>query len=143
MKDINKKLAQELRLTLDGDTWYSSNFMTVINEIDPDTAVKKLRGFPNSIVEIVCHMTQWKRFGIEKLRGNAAFDITLHSEEDWKRFTSLGEEEWEDIKSAFEKTTVELSDAIAAAAVEKNEETVPGRKYSFFHLIIGIIEHEV
>lgn len=143
MKDINKKLATELRNTLDGDTWYSSNFMTVVNEIDADTAVKKLRGFPNSIVEIVLHMTQWKIFCTKKIQGDAAFDITLHSEEDWKRFNSLGEDEWEDIKSAFEKATIDLANAMAAAAVEKNDEKVPGRKYSFFHLFIGIIEHEV
>ncbi len=142
MKDINKKLAQELRNTLDGDTWYSSNFMSVVNEIDPDTAVKKLRGFPNSIVEIVLHMTQWKKFCIEKIQGDKAFDIALHSKDDWKRFNSLGEEEWEDIKSAFEKATIDLSNAIAAAGVEKDNELVPGRKYSFFHLFIGIIEHE-
>jgi len=143
MKDINKKLAKELRNTLDGDTWYSTNFTTVINEIDADTAVKKLRGFPNSIVEIVFHMTQWKKFCIEKIQGDAAFDIVLHSDEDWKRFNSLGEEEWEDIKSAFEKNTIDLSNAMAAASDEKDVETVPGRKYSFFHLFIGIIEHEV
>jgi uncharacterized damage-inducible protein DinB len=143
MNDINKQFAQELRKTVDGDTWYSSNFMTVINEIDADTAVKKLRGFPNSIVEIVCHMTQWKTFCIKKIEGNADFDIALHSEEDWKRFNSLGEEEWENIKSDFEKTTNELSDAMAATANEKNNEIVPGRNYPFFHLFIGIIEHEV
>src|SRR5207237_10260288 len=113
MNDINKQFAQELRKTLDGDTWYSSNFMTVINEIDADTAVKKLRGFPNSIVEIVCHMTQWKKFCIEKNQGDVAFDITLHSEEDWKRFNSLGEEEWEEIKSAFDKNTIDLSNPMA------------------------------
>src|SRR5215475_15426381 len=142
MKDINSKLAQELRNTLDGDTWYSSNFISVINEIDADTAVKKLKGFPNSIVEIVVHMTQWKKFCLEKLAGDTAFDITLHSEQDWKRFNSLGDEEWDGIKSAFGKMTNDLSDAMAAAAIEKDDQPVPGRKYSFFHLFIGIIEHE-
>ncbi|MCW3117649.1 MAG: DinB family protein [Chitinophagaceae bacterium] len=143
IKEINKKLAQEFRNTLDGDTWYSSNFTTIINEIDADTAVKKLKGFPNSIVEIVCHMTQWKIFCIKKLEGDAAFDIDMNSEVDWKRFNSLGEDEWEDIKSAFEKATIDLANAIAAAADEKLDAIVPGRKYSFLHLVIGITEHEV
>ena len=140
--EINKKLAEEFRNTLDGDTWYSSNFITIINEVSADTAVKKLRGFPNSIAEIVFHMTQWKKFCIKKMEGDKDFDITLHSEEDWKRFNSLGEDEWEDIKSEFEEMTINLSKAISAAADEKLNTTVPGRKYSFFHLVIGIIEHE-
>jgi len=142
IRDINKKLAQEFRNTLDGDTWYSSNFATIIDGIDADLAVKKLRGFPNSIVEIVCHMTQWKIFSIKKLEGDGGFDIALNSEDDWKRFNSLGDEEWEDIKSAFEKASLDLANAISAAADEKLDATVPGRKYSFFHLIIGITEHE-
>ena len=36
IRDLNKKLAQEFRNTLDGDTWYSSNFETIIAEIDAD-----------------------------------------------------------------------------------------------------------
>ncbi|MEJ0104157.1 MAG: DinB family protein [Bacteroidota bacterium] len=143
INDINKKLAQEFRNTLDGDTWYSSNFETIIANIDADTAVKKLRGFPNSIVEIVCHMTQWKIFCIKKLEGDGVFDIAMNSEDDWKRFNSLGDEEWEEIKSVFEKTSLDLANAISTAADEKSDATVPGRKYSFFHLIIGITEHEV
>ena len=142
VNEINKKLAQEFRSTLDGNTWYSSNFMTVIEGIDADTAVKKLKGFPNSIVEIVCHMTQWKRFCVKKLEGDGVFDIPMNSEDDWKRFNSLADEEWDDIKAAFEKTTNELADAIAATADEKLDTIVPGRKYSFFHLVIGIMEHE-
>ena len=143
INDINKKLAQEFRNTLDGDTWYSSNFTTIIDGTDADLAVKKLRGFPNSIVEIVCHMTQWKKFCIKKLEGDGDFDIALNSEDDWKRFNSLGEEEWEQIKAAFEKASLDLANTISGAADEKLDAPVPGRKYSFFHLIIGITEHEV
>jgi uncharacterized damage-inducible protein DinB len=140
---INKKLVQEFRNTLDGDTWYSSNFTTTINDVNADMAVKKLRGFPNSIVEIVCHMTQWKKFCIKKIEGNKEFDIPLNSEEDWKRFNSLGDDEWEEIKSEFEEATIGLAKTISSAADEKLETTVPGRQYSVFHLIIGITEHEV
>jgi uncharacterized damage-inducible protein DinB len=143
INEINKKLAQEFRNTLDGKTWYSSNFTTIINNINADKAVKKLIGFPNSIVEIVCHMTQWKKFCIKKLEGDGAFDILLNSEDDWKRFNSLAEDEWEVIKSAFEKATIDLTNTISAAADEKLDAIVPGRNYSFLHLFIGIIEHEV
>ncbi|MES1220884.1 MAG: DinB family protein [Bacteroidota bacterium] len=139
----SKKLAQELRNTFDGDTWYSSNFQNIIDDISEDTAVKKLKGFPNSIVEIVCHMTQWKKFCVKKLEGDSVFDIALNSEDDWKRFNSLSQEEWEEIKSEFEKATMELTEAISSAADEKLDGIVPGRKYSFFHLVIGIIEHEL
>jgi hypothetical protein len=140
--EINKKLAQEFRNTLDGETWYSSNFTTIIDGINADTAVKKLKGFPNSIVEIVCHMGQWKRFCIKKLENDAEFDIGMNSEEDWHRYNSLAVEEWENIKSAFEKASIDLANAISSAADEILDATVPGRKYSFFHLIIGVTEHE-
>jgi uncharacterized damage-inducible protein DinB len=143
VNDINKKLATEFRNTLDGDTWYSSNFTIIIKEVTADIAVKKLRGFPNSIVEIVYHMTQWKKFCIKKIEGDKAFDISLNSEEDWKRFNSLGDDEWETIKSEFQEATIGLAKTISLAADEQLETTVPGRQYSVFHLIIGIIEHEV
>src|SRR5689334_4199847 len=137
MIDINKKLGEELRKTLDGDTWYSSNFVTVINEIDPDTAVKKLRGFPNSIVEIVVHMTQWKRFCIKKIENDAAFDIALNSPEDWKRFNSVGEEEWQTIKKEYAEATEHLAAMIEIFPEDRLDDIVPGRDYPFFHLFVG------
>jgi hypothetical protein len=140
--EINKKFANELRNTLDGKTWYASNFTTTVNDIEADTAVKKLRGFPNSIVEIVCHMIQWKKYCIKKFEGDGAFDIAINSPDDWKRFNSLGEDEWAIIKSEYGQTTIDLANAISAAADEKLDTTVPGRKHSFFHLTIGVIEHE-
>jgi hypothetical protein len=140
---INKKLAEEFSNTLDGDTWYSSNFTIIINDVDANMAVKKLRGFPNSIVEIVCHMTQWKNFCTKKMEGDKEFDIALNSGEDWRRFNSLADEEWEKIKSEFQEATTRLAKVISSAEDEKLETTVPGRTYPVFHLIIGIIEHEV
>jgi hypothetical protein len=142
INEIAKKLANELRQTLDGATWYDANFSNIIEDIDADTAVKKLKGFPNSIVEIVCHMTQWKIFCIRKFEGNAAFDIVSNSEDDWKRFNSLSDEEWVDIKQNFENATIDLANAIAASPDEMMDRIVPGRKYAFFHLVTGITQHE-
>ncbi|MBS1608838.1 MAG: DinB family protein [Bacteroidetes bacterium] len=142
IKDINKKLAQEVRNTLDGDTWYASNFLAVIRDVTARTAVQKLIGFPNSIAEIVYHMTQWKKFCIKKTEGDASFDIVLHSEEDWKRFDSLEDKEWEKIKSDYAKATIDLSHSIRLLPDERLEDKVPGRGYSYFHLLIGVIEHE-
>ncbi|MES1223641.1 MAG: DinB family protein, partial [Bacteroidota bacterium] len=52
-------------------------------------------------------------------------------------------DDWEKIKSEFEQATIELSNAISAAADESLDTRVPGRSYSIFHMLIGIIEHEV
>ncbi|MGC4035145.1 MAG: hypothetical protein QM764_04225 [Chitinophagaceae bacterium] len=141
--DFNKNLAKELLNTLNGDTWYSSNFEIIIQDVTADIAVKKLKGFPNSIAEIVVHMTQWKLFCIEKIKGNTDFDITLNSEEDWKRFNSLGEDEWEYIKSEFGRASIDLAKVIEQTPDSGDDKIVPGRKYSFFHLFVGILEHEV
>lgn len=140
--DFNKKLASELRNTVDGETWFSLNFLDAVEVIDADDAVKKLKGFPNSIVEIVVHMTQWKRFCTRKLEGDASFDIPLNSPEDWRRFNSLGEEEWENIKTEYVNATNELAAKMETFPDEKINDIVPGRDYRFFHLFVGVIQHE-
>jgi len=142
MAAINKKFAEELKNTLNGPTWFSSDFTSVSDGITADTAVKKLKGFPNSIVEIVVHMTQWKKFCAKKLQGDEDFDIPMNTEADWKRFNSLGDDEWESIKEDYAQATNELSDLIASFPDNNLDSTVPGRDYAFFHLLLGVIQHE-
>jgi hypothetical protein len=139
---VNRKFAEELTNLVDGNTWFSSNFTIIINEVSADTAVKKLKGFPNSIVEIVYHMTQWKIFCIKKIQGDASFDIAMNTEEDWKRFNGLAEGEWEDIKNDYAKATNDLADLIGAFPDNRLNDIVPGRDYPFFHLFVGVIQHE-
>jgi hypothetical protein len=140
--NIAKNLANELTNTVNGETWFSLNFRDAVGTTDADTAVKKLKGFPNSIVEIVVHMTQWKRFCIKKIESDAAFDIALNSPEDWKRFNAIGEEEWQNIKKEYVEATEQLAAMIAVFPGDRLDDMVPGRTYPFFHLFVGVIQHE-
>ena len=140
--NLSNRLSAEISRQFDGDTWYDSNFNQVIKNISAEGAVKKFNGFPNSIVEIVRHMTQWKIFCLKKLEGDPKFDIE-DPDEDWKRFSDLTEEEWLDILAKYETTNTNLVRNVKNGPDEKLDQIVPGRKYNFFYLLMGIIEHDV
>ena len=140
---LTNKLSAEISRQFNGDTFYSSNFDIVIKNIAAEDAVKKFSGFPNSVVEIVRHMTQWKIFCLRKLEGDAGFDIRDNTDEDWMRFANLDEKVWREILRKHETTNKDLAAKIKDLADSKLDQTVPGRDYSFFYLLMGIIEHDV
>jgi len=140
--NLSNRLSAEISRQFDGDTWYSSNFKQVIKNIAAEDAVKKLNGFPNSIVEIVRHMTQWKIFCLKKLEGDPKFDIA-DPDEDWMRFSNLTEEEWLDILAKYETTNTNLVRNVKDLSDDTLDQIVPGRKYSYYYLLMGIIEHDV
>jgi len=140
--NLSNRLSAEISRQFDGDTWYSSNFKQVIKNIAAEDAVKKLNGFPNSIVEIVRHMTQWKIFCLRKLAGDPKFDIA-DPDEDWMRFSNLTEEEWLDILAKYETTNTNLVRNVKDLSDDTLDQIVPGRKYSYYYLLMGIIEHDV
>jgi len=140
--NLSNRLSAEISRQFDGDTWYSSNFKQVIKNIAAEDAVKKLNGFPNSIVEIVRHMTQWKIFCLKKLEGDTNFDIE-DPDEDWMRFSNLTEEEWLDILAKYETTNTNLIRNVKDLSDDTLDQIVPGRKYSYYYLLMGILEHDV
>ena len=140
--NLSNRLSAEISRQFDGDTWYSSNFKQVIKNIAAEDAVKKFNGFPNSIAEIVRHMTQWKIFCLKKLEGDSKFDIE-DPDEDWMRFSNLTEEEWLDILAKYETTNINLIRNVKDLSDDTLDQIVPGRKYSYYYLLMGIIEHDV
>lgn len=126
-----------------GTTWYGNSVLKTIacgSDIDHNFKL----GNGNSIGQIVEHMLNWKLFVIEKIKGNAEFDIEMNSVQDWNRGKEYSKEEFitllEKVKSAHQELI-----RIIKSQVGDNwlDQIVPGRTHNYRYILDGIMQHDI
>lgn len=125
------------------EAWYGPSVVEALRDVTPKMAEARLSTNTHSIAEIVYHMTTWRIFAVRKLQGDAEFDIKTQ-DKDWKKFPMVDEFEWEAIQMELSLSQEELISELEKIADDSFlEEFVPGRDYSYYTLIHGVIQHDV
>ncbi|MBO9612247.1 putative damage-inducible protein DinB [Dyadobacter sp. BE34] len=125
------------------EAWYGPSVVEALRDVTPKIAEARLSSNTHSIAEIVYHMTTWRIFAVRKLQGDAEFDIKTQ-DKDWKKFPVVDEFEWEAIQMELSLSQEELVSELEKIEDDSFlEEFVPGRDYSYYTLIHGVIQHDV
>jgi uncharacterized damage-inducible protein DinB len=135
-----ERIVKLLNAAFHGGAWHGPSALEVIKPVKPKQTEFKL-GNVHTIAELMYHMTSWRIFAIQKINGNAEYEI----EED-KNFGKFGKiDEFE-----LETLLMEMSlshDELLSVLVDKNDdflmETVPGAEYDYYTLLHGIIHHDL
>ena len=135
MKSEIQKIIDILKHTYEKNAWHGPSVKEALEDITPDLLDNRI-GNGNSIIELVAHMTAWRKFVTEKLNGNDAYDVS-----DEMNFPKV--KNWQTSLAALEESQAELIHALEATPDEKLNEMVPGRKYKFFTMVHGIIHHDL
>ena len=125
------------------EAWHGPSVVEGLRGVSPRMAESRLTSNTHSIAEIVFHMTTWRIFTVRKLQGDAEFDIT-NKDKNWKVFTFFDEFEWETLQMELSLSQEEL---ISELEKKENddflEDIVPGREYTYYNLLHGIIHHDI
>lgn len=131
----NESIVKKLKGLFDGPAWHGPSIVEVLNKISNDHANNAFKD-SHTIIEIIGHMTVWRKFVIEKLNGNESFDVS--EEENFPRLTDL------DLAiEALRENQRDLIECISNFSENKLSETVSGRSYSFKIMLNGIIHHDL
>lgn len=90
----------------------------------------------HSIIELVGHMTFWRRFVTESLLGNEGFEVT-----DTLNFPVITD--WLQALDSLRDSQTKLLQALEQFPSERLHEVVPNRPYKFFTMVHGIIHHDL
>jgi len=127
-----------------GEPWFGESIVGSLQKVSLEYWTKKPENTTNSIASIVCHMIDWRYFVVEKLKGNASFDIPLNTKEDWRENVVISSEEDK------EKIFLELRDSqeeLIKLIKEKKDtwlqEITPGKEYTNDYMLQGILQHDV
>ena len=125
----------------DEKPWYGKSITKIITqEIDPNTQT----GHAHSIGQILQHMISWRKFAIEKLKGNADFKIELEAKVNFDPERSYSQEEYQALVGEFQRCQEEIISQMEAREGDAwLRDTVPGSKYSMHYLLQGIIQHDI
>ncbi|WP_215239867.1 DinB family protein [Dyadobacter helix] len=125
------------------EAWYGPSVVEALRDVTPKMAEKRLSTNTHSIAEIVYHMTTWRIFAVRKIQGDAEFDIKTQ-DKDWKKFPVVDEFEWEAIQMELSLSQEELISELEKIESDMFlEDFVPGRDYSYYTLIHGVIQHDI
>ena len=128
-----------LRRTFDGAAWHGPSVMDTLRKVTIDQLGQRI-GDSHSLIEIVEHMTAWRRFAVEKLRGNTTYDVDAAA-----NFPKVdpNEESWLITLHQFEDSQLQLLEQLEQTDDSRLEQVVEGRNYSYYVMLHGLIHHDV
>ena len=138
----SETLAKRIEEVIYDQPWHGNNLETTMMQVTAKESVIRILGQHN-IAELVYHMIQWKKFVIQKTFGDKSFDIIHNSPEDWKTIDQLTQGEWETLKFEFLEVTAELVQGLENFGQSTFSKPVPGRDYTYDHLLHGIVDHDI
>ncbi len=133
-------IAEQLRRAFAGDAWHGPAMLELLQEVDAATAAAKPAPDVHSIWELVLHVAVWdaaacRRLGGEKTQptGTANFPIV-------PKPTAAA---WRKTISNTKRTHDVLVKTVGALPESRLRERVPGKKYDFYFMLHGVVQHEL
>ena len=131
-----------LEQTYSGNPWHGSSISHTLENVAASQATARPIPHCHTIAELVRHVTAWRTFALEKLRGNAGYDMAT-PEQDWPPVGAINATGWQQILAELSASQGQLLETLSLIKDEKLLETVPGREYNFYFLLHGVIQHDL
>lgn len=136
--DINQQIANHLKEAFEGNNWSDVNVKDSLTGITLGEATTVTKASPNTIADLLYHITFYNKAICERLRGNEPV-INEANGFDTPRLTS--EEDWIQLKNNAFNTVQQLVDRIRNFPDNKLSEENPPGKGTFYKKLHGVIEH--
>jgi uncharacterized damage-inducible protein DinB len=133
-------IADQLRRAFDGIAWHGPALFELLKDVDATTAAAKLPDV-HSIWDLVLHVAVWdnatlRRLAGEKTQPTGTDNFPLVP----KRATEAA---WRKTIADTKRTHERLVKTVAALPEARLRDRVPGKRYDFYHLLHGVVQHEL
>jgi uncharacterized damage-inducible protein DinB len=139
MREVDR-IKVELRNSLEGNAWHGPSILEVLLDVTVDMARARPIPKAHSIWELVLHITTWVRAGVSGAMGKA---IEVPDEVDWRTPDEETSAAWEEALCDLKKAHGELDDVLSNTSDEKLAEVVPGKGYTVYKLVHGVVQHNL
>ena len=134
------RIRDQLQYGFAGPAWHGPSIKKVLADLE---ASQMLNATSNShnIAELIEHMTAWRNYAIKKLEGDESYEVS-----DEENFPPVKENTlvcWQSILGRLKASQTRLVELLESISDDKLLETVPGRKYDFYILLHGIVQHDL
>ena len=112
----------------------------VLDQISLEMATQNT-GDSHNIAELVHHIYAWRKYAIEHLEGNAAFEVA--DELNFVKYEAVSTEDWIHLRKQLSDSQETLLTHLQKLSDEDLAKMVPRRKFDFEVLLNGVIHHDV
>jgi uncharacterized damage-inducible protein DinB len=136
------RIVKSLTGNLNGKGWFGNNLQQQLEGITAEKATIIPQNLNHSIAEIINHMMAWRLFIIEKLNGNAGYEV-WETDLDWVKIPHLSESDWQKLQNQLAENQALLVKTISEKGEALLETKVDGREYNFRLMLNGIVQHDI
>jgi len=141
MQKMIKGLINQHEDIFSGTPWYGDGVLEKLDKLDSKVVGITPLGELHSVIQLLQHMTAWKKYLIERMNGNANYEIVADSEIEWPSQSST--ETWEEVVQELK----EVHKIMIGDLNQKTDDWLstinPGTDYTFHALVQGVIHHVV
>jgi len=144
------RIADQLRRAFEGKAWHGDSLTELLAGVTPEQAHAHPVPNGHSIWELVLHIQVWTQAGRDAVKG-VTLPESLPPEEDWPKPLELhggkdksaDEKLWSEAVQRLFRTSQLLREDLETFSDDKLDNIVPGRKYNYYFLFHGIVQHSL
>jgi uncharacterized damage-inducible protein DinB len=135
------RIAGQLRRAFSGVAWHGPAIRELLATVTAEQALARPLANGHTIWEIVLHIDAWVNAALEGV-GGVPLPESIAAEKDWPAPASDAEA-WTLATNRMHETAERLAQAIDGFSDARLQETVPGRRYDFYFLFHGVVQHSL
>ena len=133
-------IADQLRRAFNGDAWHGPALLELLQDMDAATAAAKPLPNVHSIWELVMHIAAWDEAATRRLAGEKTQPTGVAN---FPIVPKPTEAAWRKAVAHLNRTHDVLVRKVAALSDSRLGERVPGKKYNFYFMLHGVVQHEL
>ena len=134
------QFAENLRRAHDGDSWQGPSVAELLAGVTAAQAAAHPIGNAHAIWELVLHLAAWHRVVRRRIAGETL--VTIPDAENFPPIDDTSEAAWAEARGALRASSGETVDLIRAFPIERLDDEVPGKGYTYRHMLSGVSAHD-
>ncbi|EMR02098.1 DinB family protein [Cesiribacter andamanensis] len=134
----SQRIADQLKRSMEGEAWHGPALLELLADVSAPEAAAHPLPVAHSIWELCLHLNCWQVAVLQRLQGQA---MEYAPDEDWPTPPAPTEAAWQQALEQLQYTYRQLQAAILQLPDEQLEQPCPGKNYSLYILLHGLIQH--
>jgi uncharacterized damage-inducible protein DinB len=133
-------IAEQLRRAFEGEAWHGPSLFELLEDVDAARAAAKPIADAHSIWELALHIAVWDAAANRRLAGEKWQPEGL---DNFPLVPKPTEAAWRKTVAQVKRTHDALVKTVAALPESRLRERVPGKRYNFYFMLHGVVQHEL
>lgn len=135
-----ERIWNQLQRSFEGnEAWKCPSLRDLLAEVTAEQAFARPIAGAFSIWELLLHTIAYERVACRRLAGESV--ASLPDAQAWPKPKAASADAWLRARLDFGDARRALRQAVAALPEDRLDEPVPGREYSFYVMLHGVVEH--